>query len=135
MFCSYGKTGPAISGVTLLEVLVALGIILLVVVFAMTIFPLGVESIDNNQNYMVATSIADNIIKNQKHKDFDEILPISGSQSFERVKSGLKDYQTFNYVITVDEKQSGLKYLTSKVSWKTKNKQRYVTVQTIVFKR
>lgn len=123
------------SGFTLAEILVAMLIILSIFLFAISVFPTGARLMEKNTHILTASSTANNVLEINRHKNFNDIADYDGNTIYSGNLNGKSYVREFLYNVDVDSMNAKLKKVSVTVYWKEDGKNRYLLIQTLVFKK
>ena len=127
------KRGRTSSAYSLIEVLICLVILTLVFLGIASVFSSGHAFLKHSGNISQASSIAQNVLEQQRSQSFGSLASISGQVTSDEVFNGAISTVTFNYSTVISDISSNLKQVTATVTWEGNIGRRTLTVSTFVF--
>ncbi|MCL5035930.1 MAG: prepilin-type N-terminal cleavage/methylation domain-containing protein [Chloroflexi bacterium] len=129
----FEKRGRTSRAYSLIEVLICLVILTLVFLGIASVFSSGHAFLKHSGNISKASSIAQNVLEQQRSQDFESLAPTSGQVTSDEVFNGAVSSVTFNYSTAISDISSNLKQITATVTWDGNVGRRTLTTSTLVF--
>jgi len=122
-------------GFSLVEALVAIFIIVILLVFVMNVFPFVYKGLQLSENHTSAAFLGRSLLEKARRTAFDEILPYSGSKTFETIKNGKKIKLKMDYEVKVNIMAEDKKAVWAVVSWNENRGKKKVVLETIIVRK
>ena len=123
-----------IKGFTLVEALVSLGLLVLMVIVLVGIFPAVRGGLQLSEDHLNAASIARSLMEDLRQDGFGGIVGGSGSRNLTGTKNGAPFSRTFNYTVNVQNLAEDKKLLWIVLNWQENGKSKQMVDETIVVK-
>lgn len=120
------------AGVNLVEALVAVFILSLAVLFVIQVFPLGVAGSRQHRNYLMAATIARNLLEDARLTSFSSLTGTKGSQTIKEELDEQTSTGTFEYVLNVQSVSADKKRVWAEVSWQEGGQTRQFVAETVI---
>lgn len=120
---------------TLVEALISLGLLILLIIIIVGVFPSIKKGIQLSESSAHAASLARNVLENLRQDGFDALSNQSGSRTVSGIKNGAPFTRTFDYTVNVQNQAGNKKLVWVTVSWQEAGgKARQLIDETIVVK-
>ena len=119
-------------GFSLVEALVAIFIIVILLAFVVNLFPFVYKGLQLSEDHLNAAYLGRSLLEQARRTYFEEIVPYSGSRTYETIKNGRKIDLKMDYKFEVSTFDEDEKQVWITLTWGDSSNKKKVILETII---